>query len=135
MPWVKALNRRITDPSGAITAARTLVEAVCKTILHEAGEPAADNEDLPKLYSRTAGLLNLAPSQHSERAFKAILGGCHSVVENIGTLRNKIGDAHYSGAKPVRPKARHAALAVNLAGSMALFLIDTWREQNHEGDN
>lgn len=42
------------------------------------------------------------------------------------TLRNKIGDAHASaGRKPVKVAPRHAALAVNLAGSVALFLIET----------
>ncbi|WP_334364405.1 abortive infection family protein [Bradyrhizobium sp. AZCC 1578] len=53
-----------------------------------------------------------------------------SVVEGLGSLRNKIGDAHGQGGKPVRPSARHAAqLAVNLAGAMATFL-DTWIVRN-----
>ena len=30
--WVKALARRATDPEGAITMARTLLETVCKRI-------------------------------------------------------------------------------------------------------
>ena len=35
--WQKALDRRVTDPEGAITAARMLLETVCKHILDEAG--------------------------------------------------------------------------------------------------
>jgi hypothetical protein len=31
--WQKALDRRRTDPEGAITAARTMLESVCKLIL------------------------------------------------------------------------------------------------------
>jgi phage terminase large subunit-like protein len=31
--WHKALERRASDPEGAITAARTLLESVCKHIL------------------------------------------------------------------------------------------------------
>ncbi len=88
------------------------------------------DEDLPKLYSKTAEILNLAPSQHTEPTFKAILGGCHTVVQNLGSLRNKVGDAHGQGRNPVRPAPRHAALAVNLAGSMATFLIETWKARN-----
>lgn len=122
--WERALQRRNEDPEGAITAARTLLETVCKHILDEAKAEYGD-DDLPKLYSRTADVLNLAPSQHTERTFKAILGGCHTIVQNLGTLRNRIGDAHGQGRKPVRPVARHATLAVNLAGSMATFLIET----------
>jgi hypothetical protein len=73
--------------------------------------------------------LNLAPSQHTEEAFKAILGGCHTVINGLSTLRNRIGDAHGQGGKPVKPSGRHAALAVNLAGAMAMFLIETFEQR------
>lgn len=46
--WERALQRRNEDPEGAITAARTLLETVCKYILDEAGESYTD-DDLPKL--------------------------------------------------------------------------------------
>ena len=70
--------------------------------------------------------LNLAPEQHVEQVFKQILGGCTSVVEGLGALRNKMGDAHGKNARAVRPATRHAELAVNLAGSMALYLVATF---------
>lgn len=124
--WQKALDRRSTDPEGAITAAKSLLETVCKHIIDEAGGSYGDNDDLPKLYSNAAGHLNLAPSQHSETVFKAILGNCQSVVGNLAGLRNKLGDAHGPGKQHVKPQARHAELAVNLAGSMAMFLVSTW---------
>ena len=44
---------------------------------------------------------NCSGSQHTEDAFKRILGGATSVVEGLGSLRNKIGDAHGQGGKPV----------------------------------
>jgi hypothetical protein len=128
--WEKALARRHTDPDGAITTARTLLETVCKRILDEAGETYSDKDDLPALYKAVANKLNIAPSQHTEEAFKRILGGATSVVEGLGSLRNKIGDAHGQGGKPIRPGARHAQLAVNLAGTMATFLIETWLARN-----
>lgn len=123
--WQKALDRRHTDPEGAITAARTLLETVCKHILDEGG-PSYEGDDLPALYAKTATLLKIAPSQHTEQAFKRILGGATSVVEGLGSLRNKIGDAHGQGKRPVKPSGRHAQLAVNMAGTMATFLIETW---------
>ncbi|MBI4967247.1 MAG: abortive infection family protein [Rhodospirillales bacterium] len=124
--WERALNRRNVDPEGAITAARTLLETVCMRILDDAGETYGPSDDLPNLYGRTSRILSLAPSQHTEDAFRAILGGCHTVVQNLGTLRNRISDAHGQGRNPVRPAPRHAALAVNLAGTMATFLVETW---------
>jgi hypothetical protein len=124
--WTKALERRFDDPEGAITLARTLLETVCKSIQDVQGTSTySDDDDLPKLYRRTAELLNLAPSQHTEEAFKSILGSCQNIVSNIGTIRNKIGDAHGQGRRPVRPSPRHAALVVNLAGAMAMFLVET----------
>lgn len=124
--WTQALDRRDTDPAGAITLARTLLEDVCKWIIIEAGETYKEKDDLPVLYRKLAKVLNLAPDGHTELVFKQILGSCQSVVESLGSLRNKISDAHSPGPKKVKPAARHAQLAVNLSGTMATFLVSTW---------
>ncbi|WP_407652495.1 abortive infection family protein [Cohaesibacter marisflavi] len=52
----------------------------------------------------------------------------------IGSLRNRGGDAHAGRRSRVAYQARHAALTVNLAGSMALFLIETWQAQSEKTD-
>lgn len=127
--WHKALDRRTTDPEGAITAARTLLESVCKHILDEMAVPYKDTEDLPKLYSLVTAQINLAPSQHAEQVIKQILGSCQSIVEGLGALRNRLSDAHGKGKAGVRPAPRHAELAVNLAGTMAMFLLETWESR------
>lgn len=126
--WAKAIGRSVEDPEGAITAARTLLETVCKHILDD--DAAVDtsygpNDDLPKLYHLVSLQLGIAPSQHTENIFKQILGGCNAVVTGLGALRNKAGDAHGQGRKAVRVQTRHAALAVNLAGAMSSFLVET----------
>lgn len=128
--WAKALSRRAQDPEGAITVARTLLETVSKRILDERGVTYSDKEDLPKLYSMAAKALNLAPDQHTEEPIKAILGGAMTMVNGLGTLRNRMSDAHGRGGKlPVRPSPRHANLAVNMAGAMATFLVETFLAQ------
>jgi hypothetical protein len=123
--WVKALERRETDPEGAITVARTLLETVCKHILDERDVQYEAESDLPALYKTVGKTLNLAPSQHSEPIFKQILGSCTAVVEGLGAMRNRLSDAHGLGKKQIRPAPRHAELAVNLAGAMAVFLVST----------
>lgn len=124
--WRKALDRRSSDPEGAITTARSLLETVCKCVLDERDIAHADKDDLPKLYGKAAKALKLAPNQSSEEAIKAILGGAMTVVNGIGTLRNKLSDAHgRSGKLPVRPTSRHASLAVNMAGTVAAFIVET----------
>ena len=131
--WTAALDRRSTDPAGAITLARTLLEDVCRWLLEQFGEKAADNDDLPALYRKLAKALKLAPDDHSEQVFKQILGSCQQIVEQLGALRNKLGDAHGGGPRRARPAARHAELAVNLAGSMATFLVATWAARQANG--
>jgi hypothetical protein len=123
--WEKALQRRSSDPPGAITAARTLLESTCKTILEDRDIKYSDRDDLPKLYSLVSKELKLAPSDHTETQIKAILGACTTVVKELGSLRNRVSDSHGSGRRRYRLAERHAALAVNLAGSMALFLMET----------
>lgn len=123
--WQKALERRTSDPEGAITAAKTLLETTCKHIIDEAGQSYRENDDLPKLYVTAAEYLQLAPTQHTETVFKSILGNCQSIVGNLAGLRNKLGDSHGQGKRHVKPAARHAELAVNLAGSVAMFLVAT----------
>jgi len=128
--WRKARDRRHSDPDGAITAARSLLESVCKHILDEFGVEYPENADLPKLYGTAAKELNLAPSQHTEEVFKKILGGAHSVVDGLANLRNRLGDAHGQGKRPVKPAPRHAELAVNMAGSLASFLLATFEAKS-----
>jgi hypothetical protein len=98
---------------------------VCKTILDDRGVSYERKDDLPTLYKAVSDTLNLAPSNHTEVQFKAILGACTTVVNNLGAIRNQASDSHGQGRKAYRPAGRHAALAVNLAGSMALFLMET----------
>lgn len=125
--WQKALERKVSDPEGAITISRTILETVCKHILDELEvEYDANKVELHQLYKLTADQLNLSPEQHSEKVFKQILGGCSAVVNGLGTLRNRYGDAHGKGKKPIKPAPRHAELAVNLAGTMAMFLVETY---------
>ena len=128
--WGKALERKSTDPEGAITISRTILESICKHILDDKEVSYnATSIELSELYKLTAKELNLAPEQHGEQVFKQILGGCSGIVNGLGSLRNKLGDAHGQGKKPVKPQARHAELSVNLAGSMALFLVSTYDAQ------
>lgn len=123
--WRIALDRLQSDPEGAITLARTLIETVCKHILDDRNAEYPRNCELSDLWKRTARELNLAAEQHSEQVFRQILGGCATVVNGMASVRNQLGDAHGKGRVPVRPSARHATLVVNLAGSLALFVIET----------
>ena len=128
--WQKALARKGSDPDGAITAARTLLEAVLKHILDQEQVPYDSAADLHEIYRKVAELLHLTSEQHEEVLFKKVLGGCSAVVSGIGELRNQMGDAHGHGKRRFRASPRHAELAVNMAGTMCLFIVQTyaWRQ-------
>lgn len=127
--WRRALDRRFDDPDGAITAARTLLETVCKHILDDIKVEYKEHFDLPKLYRLIANSLDLTPNKQLDPIFRQVLGGCTAVVEGIGAIRNALGDAHGKGQSFVKPELRHAELVVNLAGAAATFLVQTWEDK------
>lgn len=128
--WEKAIQRKHVDPEGAITISRTLIETTCKYILDQKDISYEDTLELPKLYKLVANNINLSPDTHTEQVFKQILGGCQTVVEGLGSLRNKLSDAHGRKKSQLKPHSRHAELAINLAGAMCIFLIDVYINQS-----
>jgi abortive infection Abi-like protein len=117
--WERAQERRADDPDGAIALARTLLQTVCKHILDARAVAYEDGDELPRLTRLTAEALRIAPSDATEDAFRRIFGACTSIVESLGTIRNRMGDAHGRGADATRVAPRYARLAVNLSGAIA----------------
>lgn len=127
--WTASSEKLLTDPEGAITAARTMLESVCKHICDERGAAYESGWDLAKLYKAAAASMDIAPDQHTEQVIKQILSGVSSIVGGLAALRNSMSDAHGKGKRSVRPAVRHAKLAVNAAYTVAGFLIDTHAEK------
>ena len=121
------------DPEDVITSARAVVESTCKSILEELQIPYEDKWGLGRLYRETAQALQLSPSGYHEKVFKQILSGMFSVMHGLAEVRNAFGDAHGKGKRPVRATPRHARLAVNAAGTLAVFLLETL-EARHSPD-
>ena len=130
--WQKALSRKTIDPEAAITTARTLLETVFKYILDKSGEEYSKNIDIVELYKKTTKILNMAPDSHQEPVFLQILNGVKSVVLGLASLRNQLGDAHGKSKIHYKPLERHSEFAVNLSGSVALFLYRTYDEQSQK---
>ena len=130
--WEKAMDRCERDPAGAITAARALLEGVCKHLLDECSVSHGENDDLPKLYGFLVQKLQIAPAQQGNEALRQAFGGCYSVLNGLTALRNHLGDAHGQGKDNVEPTPAQAKLAVNLAGSLVQFLIQMWEIYQQE---
>lgn len=131
--WDTALERKSYDSEGAITISRTMVEGVLKHILEDSGINYSNSANLHDLYKSVSDELNLSAEQHNSKVFKQILGGSSSIISGLGNLRNIHGDAHAKGIREsYRPSVRHAELAVNLAGTMSLFLIQTYQKERNQ---
>ena len=120
------------DFSGAITNARTLLEAVLIGIEKDLDANAADYDgDLGRLYKRVQKLLNLETDRKDiVDSLRQILSGLTSVVNGLAAMRNKMSDAHAATFKPSR---HHAKLAVYAATTLADFLFETKSYQHQRG--
>ena len=120
------------DYDGAITNARSLVEAVLIAIeARLVQEPPGYDGDLPRLYKRVQKVLNLDPTRTDiADSLRQVLAGLSSIVAGLAPMRNKMGDAH---ARSYRPERHHAKLAVNAAKTLADFLIETYAYQVSTG--
>lgn len=121
------------DYDGAITNARTLVEAVLTAIEKEfdASAPEYDG-NLPRLYKRVQGQLNLSPDNNKiTESLKQTLTGFVSIIQGLAALSNRMGDRHVREYKPAQ---HHAVLIVNTAMTFTNFIFDTYAYQKERMD-
>lgn len=118
-----------SDFDGAITNARSLVEAVLTAIESEFDPtPAEYDGDLQRLYKRVSKHLNLSEegSQVVDDNLKQIMRGFVNVIGGISGISNKMGDRH---ARRYKPAAHHSLLIVNSAMTLCNFIFDTLEYQ------
>lgn len=124
------------DPADAILAARELVESVCHLVIEDYGQSAPKNPSLGQLYGLVADLLDLkaaaiAGDDDASRAAKQVLQGLMQIAVGMGELRTRVGRGH-GGTRTSPARQRHAEMATNAAATLALFILDTWRERKDE---
>lgn len=124
------------DPADAILAARELIESVCYLVIEAHGERAPKNPSLGQLYGQAASLLGLRADAiegdtEASKAARQVLGGLMSIATGMGELRTRVGRGH-GRATPSPARQRHAELATNAAGTLALFVLDTWQDRGHD---
>lgn len=116
------------DYDGAITNARSLVEAVLAAMEKEFDSNAPDYDgDLSRLYKRVQKHLNLSPENPKiGNSLKQTLSGFVSIIGGLSGLSNKMGDRH---PREYKPAAHHAVLIVNAAMTFSNFIFDTYAYQ------
>jgi hypothetical protein len=132
----RALTSAKDDPEDVVTAACSLIESVCRSILIELNLPLPPKKDIDGLIRAVQKPLSLPPGRMDlpaeiEADIRQVLGGLTSVAKGIGALRTHAGDAHGREKGYRRIDSRIARFAIDATSSIALFLIDTWERQQH----
>lgn len=127
----RALMAASTDPEDAVTAACSMVESVCRTILVDMTGGLPAKKDIGGLYKAVQDTLGLSPTKEGisddiADDVRNTLSGLVTAIKSIGALRTHGGDAHGRERGYRRIDSRIAKLAVHSASAVALFLIETW---------
>lgn len=120
--WLTAYGRTIANPAAAITAARTMVETMLKTIVAERGEVPDSSGDVARVLKQVERCLEFNVREMAEQ--HRVLTGLANVVHGIAGISNASGDRHglVDGLEIDDPAT--ARLVVNAAGALGLFMIE-----------
>lgn len=129
----RALGNVLKDPAASITAASSIVEALCKIYIQDEGLEAPKDQTIKPLWKVVQNHLDLDPALVEDDDLKRILSGLVSVVDGVGALRTHIGSAHGRGRKTYKVEPRHARLAVHSAHSLVAFVLETWGHRKLHG--
>ena len=120
----EALDRLSADDTDvAITAAGTLLEAICKMALRETKNPYPEGADLPKLYCLASAALGLSAGPQTTETVKSMLGATAAFVAAVAELRKQVDDSQEGVEGRVSMPHFQAELAVNVTGALAQFLM------------
>lgn len=130
----RAIDSADQDPEDAVTAASSLLESLCRSVLIEMGRPLPDRKDITSLYKAIREPLGLnaarddLPLEISDDV-RSILSALNTIVQSVGALRTHAGDAHGRERGFKRIDGRIARLAIYTASAATLFLLETWEKQ------
>ena len=125
----RALATVELDPAAGVTAACSLIEALCKVYSEDEGLDLPSKETIKDLWKVVSKHLGLDPGVIADQDITRILSGMISVVDGIGSLRTHAGSAHGRGRETYHLDPRHARLAIHAAHTLAAFIIETWEAQ------
>lgn len=129
---IRNIERTIeSSPADAIGSAKELIEAVCKDLIERSGETVEKASNPSGLLRHTLKCLELTPDDISDRsrgvdAVKGTLNSLGNIAHQLDELRALYGSGHGRASSARGLTARHARLAVGSAGTLCLFLVETF---------
>jgi hypothetical protein len=118
----------VGDYDGAITNARTLIEAVSiKLIEKKSKQTYKSDGNLITIFKDLKKNLNMSiDKEHYPPYIIEIISGLGTVIQGIAGLTNKASDRHN---RIYRPQKHHAKLAINCAFSFCDFILESFYYQ------
>lgn len=120
--WVTCITRLQHDPASAITAARTLIETLLKTIISERGQEPDHSGDLGRLMRQAQEVVGFDRAQ--DQPTHQIISGLMNVINGIATISNRAGDRHGLVAGQSIDDPGLAQLCVHAAGTVGIAFIE-----------
>ena len=123
---------KASDLEGAITVARTMLEAVLMELERRLSDVPGDHAgDLQRLFKSVAKRLRIDEERKDlDDNFKQVVRGLVQVVNGLAPIRNRMSDGH---PRVRQPALHHARVIVNAARTVATFLVESYLFQREKG--
>jgi hypothetical protein len=124
--FARAIGQLERDPHAAITAASSIIEALCKTYIETFKLELPSVQSIGPLWRVVQFHLGLNVDPTLREDQKRILQGLASIVDGVGAYRTHIGSAHGRGMTPPAIEVSEARLAVNASHTLVTFIMERW---------
>jgi hypothetical protein len=104
--------------------ARTVLDSCLKHVLEEAEVTYKRFDNILELYDK---VIRIFSSGDWRDSFRGMLQDCRGLVEKLSRIRGDYGDVHGTGEERPFADATQAEMVVNVAGAVALFVIQSWK--------
>lgn len=131
-----AAGRLESDPAGAVTLSRTVLESTFK---HIAAERQQGGQQIEKSVEQLSVALEVLGFPSPGKAVKTgtptgldkVVRGLRRVVEGLSQFRNRYSDAHGHAQSRI-PVSRDARFAVSASEAVTVFLLEVLEEKEME---
>ena len=125
----RALSSVESDPPAGLTAASSIIEALCKTYIEDRVLQLPTKQTIMNLWKVVKSDLNLDPSSVVSNDLKQIFSGLITLIDGIGSLRTHAGSAHGRSPSTLEITSKEARLSIHAAHTLAVYVIEVWQER------
>ncbi len=123
----KALLRTTTDPTGAITAAVSAAESVCRETLRRLGIPEPSSKQFPKFLVELRRNTNIEELASIPSVGDRLIKALSSLAENSYQAAHETGDRHAHGDTAVPPSSLIVDMLVTSACAITAVITGALR--------